>query len=966
MGKSWARRITAIGLSLCLLLTALPVSATELLDQPLSEKFGGESGALLESVTQYTTYRNYRQTLPEKHPAADTCLTAELLPACKDLLQKKQFDGKEAYCWTEEIGELTWEFSVEEAGQYNLALEYYLDGEKAYVAKRNLYVDGVCPFEEAIGLAFTKLYVEQNKGRVNTYGDQIRGNNVPVNQWRTDRLIDASGICDGPFEFYFEPGIHTVTLVYEEKDMCLGNLYVQAAGQVPAYEEVLKEYAAKGYTQVTDTELTFEAEDTVAWSNDVTIRRTSSADVTVTPYDYQKKMLNSYGGGRWDTGSQTVCWTISVPQSGLYKLGLRVLTNFTDGLPVYRQIAIDGKVPFSQMLSYKFPYGSYFDTVQIADEDGNAYLFYLEEGQHTLSMTVKQGEIAQIIDGIEKDMALLSSMQLEIKKLTGSQVDPNYDYLFFKNIPQLQGQFETLIKSLEEKSAYLKACAEGNPSVASSMQSIQAQMEKMVDDPFSIAKNYADIENAQITLGTWYTTLLSAGMQVDKIYVNSPDVQTQDMKQSFFKLLWANVVSLWTSFTRSYNSITGSIDESVEITDEIDVWIARGTEWAQAIKDLADESFTPETGILVNVKTVPSSQLNAGSANVLLLSITSGTQPDVALAVSQNSPVDFAVRGAVADLTQFEGYQEVASRFYEQTLVPYEYQGGIYAMPETMDFQVLFYRKDIIADLGIAIPNTRQELYANTLPALYNAGYEFYYPRDEKSFVLQYGGAFYNQQGTTSALDTPQVYEALQEATQIYTQYGVPVSASFYNRFRTGEMPMGIGSYSLYLQLLTAAPEVSGLWGVAPVPGLIKEDGTVDRTTAAFASTSDIILSRTGKEEQSWEFLKWWSSAETQMGFCQEIEASLGTEARWNTANIEAFESLAWKKTDLQVIKTMMEADREIPNVLGGYYTTRHMTNLWNKVVVNGANLRDSLEEAVEEINKELRMKQEEYGIINE
>ena len=124
-----------------------------------------------------------------------------------------------------------------------------------------------------------------------------------------------------------------------------------------------------------------------------------------------------------------------------------------------------------------------------------------------------------------------------------------------------------------------------------------------------------------------------------------------------------------------------------------------------------------------------------------------------------------------------------------------------------------------------------------------------------------------------------------------------------------------------------------------------------------------MILSRTGKEKQSWEFLKWWSSTEVQQAFCQEIEASLGAEARWNTANIEAFDSLSWKKADIQVIKTMMEADREILNVVGGYYTTRHMTNLWNKVVVNGANLRDSLEEAVEEINKELRMKQEEYGI---
>ena len=962
MRKNWVKRILALAVSFCLVLTAMPGSAAEILDEPLADQFGGGSQIGTEGVTEYPTYAQYSKELPEKYLKDAVSLTAQL----REELAQKEIDGKMAGHWTEDLTELTWEFQVEEAGLYTLALEYYLDGEKAYSAKRNLYVDGEVLFEEATGLAFHKHYVEENMGRFNTYGDEIRGDNVPVNQWMTMELIDASGICLTPFQFYFEAGRHTVTLVFEEKEMYIGDLLVNSAEKLQDYQQVLAQYRANGYKEVQGQELTFEAESTVAWTNDVTIRRVNSTDVTVTPYEYVEKLLNVYGGGRWDTGGQEISWRIEVPESGLYKIALRALTNLTDGLPVYRQIAIDGEVPFEEMLSYKFPYKAQYSSVEIANEAGEPYLFYLEAGSHTLTMTVKQGEMAAVIDSIAQDMALLSEMQLSIKKLTGSDVDPNYDYLFFKNIPGLEDQFNTLIASLEHKIEYLKACAGGNPSAASSMKSVLTQMQKMVKDPFSIAKNFSDIENAQTTLGTWYTALLSGGMQLDKIYVNSPEVKTENARQNFFKALWANIVSLWISFTRSYNSITGSIDESVEIVDEIDVWIARGTEWAQAIKDLADEHFTPATGILVNVKTVPSSQLNAGSANVLLLSITSGTQPDVALAVSQSSPVDFAIRGAVVDLTQFEDYEEVASRFYSETLVPYAYQGGSYALPETMDFQVMFYRKDILSDLNIALPETRKQLYTETLPALYNAGYEFYYPRDEKSFILQYGGAYYTPDGLQSALDTPEVYEALQEATRMYTQYGIPKSASFYNRFRTGEMPIGIGSFSLYLQLLTAAPEIAGRWGIAMVPGMEMEDGTIDRTTSAFGSTSDVILNNTGKEEQSWEFLKWWSSAETQTAFSQEIEASLGTEARWNTANIEAFESMAWKKADLEIITAMMEQDREIPNVVGGYYTTRHMTNLWNKVVVNGANLRDALEEAVEEINKELRMKQEEYGITDE
>ena len=965
--KSW-KRVVAFAVALSVTATGIPVSAAEALDKPISQQFGGEKGNQVEMVTEHQNYAQYSKGVERTYCSSGQSIKVDVAQVANanSGLTVEEVDGKNAISWVNGIQEIHWTFTVPENGLYTFALDYYLDGENAYVAKRNLLVDGELLFEEANGMSFRMKYAEQNKDRVNSYGDELRGDTKPINQWQTFEFIDTSGICVTPFEVYLEAGEHKVTLVYEEKDMYFGDFTVSSARQLKTYKELQKEYKKNNYDVVKGEELSFEAEKNVVWTNHVTIRRENSSDVTVTPYHETTKLLNVYGGSRWDTGEQTIAWEIEAPKSGLYKIGLRALANMTDGLPVYRQIAIDGVVPFEEMLSYKFIYDSAYTTYELAQPNGEAYLFYLEEGKHTLSITVKQGEMSSVIASIEKDMQLLSDMQLEITKLTGSEVDPNYDYLFFKNIPELKEQFLTLMESLEEKIAYVKKCADGNPSVASSMKSILVQMNDMVEDPFTIAKNYADLGNAQTTLGTWYTSLLSAGMQVDKIYVTSQDVKMEDTKHSFFKMIWANICSLGASFTRSYNSISGSIDESVEITDEIDVWIARGTEWAQAIKDLADKHFTPETGILVNVKTVPSSQLNSGSANVLLLSITSGTQPDVALAVAQNSPVEFAIRDAVVDLSQFDDYEETIGQFYREALVPYEYQGGMYALPETMDFHVLFYRKDIVSSLGITIPETREELYSETLPALYNEGYSFYYPREDTQFILQHGGTYYTEDGLQTALDTPEVYQALKEETELYTQYAIPVTANFYNRFRTGDMPMGIGTYATYLQLLTAAPEISGMWGIAPLPGLEKEDGTIDRSSASFLALGDVILSNTGNEKQSWEFLKWWSSTETQTAFCREIEASLGTEARWNTANVEAFNMLAWKKEDLEVIKLMMEADKEMPNVVGGYYTTRHLTNAWNKVVVNGENLRDELEKAVLEINKELRMKQEEYGISHE
>lgn len=83
----------------------------------------------------------------------------------------------------------------------------------------------------------------------------------------------------------------------------------------------------------------FEAEDAAAYTNDVTIRRENSNDITTTPYSATEKWLNIYGGTRWDTGNQSVTFNIEVKKDGLYKLALHACQNVNDGLPVYRQIA---------------------------------------------------------------------------------------------------------------------------------------------------------------------------------------------------------------------------------------------------------------------------------------------------------------------------------------------------------------------------------------------------------------------------------------------------------------------------------------------------------------------------------------------------------------------------------------------------------------------------------------------------
>ena len=228
-------------------------------------------------------------------------------------------------------------------------------------------------------------------------------------------------------------------------------------------------------------------------------------------------------------------------------------------------------------------------------------------------------------------------------------------------------------------------------------------------------------------------------------------------------------------------------------------------------------------------------------------------------------------------------------------------------------------------------------------------------------FLYQNGGEFYRANGRRSGLDSPEAFQAFTEWTELYTNYKFPVTANFFNRFRTGEMPIGIADYQTYVLLSTAAPELLGRWGVAPSPGHL-ESGRYHRPDERRKRAVRRDLQTVDASEGSLGISKWWTSTESQVQFGQELEALLGVEARWNTANVEAFTQLPWPEDDLKALTDQWKYYKEQPYVLGGYFTARNIDNAWNRVVLGGMNVRESLEQGIKDINKELEAKQKEFG----
>lgn len=343
----------------------------------------------------------------------------------------------------------------------------------------------------------------------------------------------------------------------------------------------------------------------------------------------------------------------------------------------------------------------------------------------------------------------------------------------------------------------------------------------------------------------------------------------------------------------------------------------------------------------------------------MLLAVAADREPDIAMGVAANTPVEFAIRGVLEPLSDYQQFETMKNRFLEGVMTPFEYSGNYYAVPETMNFKALLYRKDIIQKLGIMIPDTWDDIYNHVLPALYQNNLEFYCSSgDYTTFLFQHGGNFYTDDGKYSALDTPEAYEAFKEWTELFTTQGVPITANFYNRFRTGSMPMGIGGYAEYMTMVVAAPELVGRIGMAPMPGHLR-NGVVNRSSGGYADTAAMIFRSSEHKEEAVEFLEWWTQENTQVQYGKSLEAIVGTESRWNSANVNAFFEMPWSDTEKKVINESFKWAKEMPIVLGGYYTSRHITNAWNRSVLSKMDARDSLEEAVLDINRELQMRRE-------
>lgn len=758
----------------------------------------------------------------------------------------------------------------------------------------------------------------------------------------------------------------TIVLTNTTQKVIIEEIWLYQEKEINNYDEYVKNVQDKGEAKGT---VTIQGED-FSIKSDPHIRSNNTNKTSLVPYNTYYRMINVLDGGSFGSAGQKVMWEFEVEEDGWYEIGLKFCQNSAVNKKAYREFEIDGEVPFKELslVAFEQTRNITYETMFLSDSEGENYQIYLTKGRHTIAMQAQLGEAREVYEELKVLVEEMNALGMDITKITAGVSDKNRTWNLDAYLPNAVDDMKEYIEKIQKMYGRLEEIEGEKPTYADSLLYAAQVLEQLLEKPRTIPNNldlFNTGDNSAVKhMNTVINNLIRTSLGVDELYIKAADDVFVEAKNSPFVAV-ANSVRkfLYSLDPEAVQSTNGTAGDD----DTLQVWMSRSSVYVQVLQSMADAAEELE-GIQVDISIMPSEQK-------LVLASAAGTNPDVVIGAGSTTPYKFAIRGAAKDLTEYEDFLSFYDSEYNlEALVPCAYDGGVYGATETQDYRVLFYRKDILDTLGIKVPDTWDDVQ-EIMPTLLRYNKNISLPianvigfkglSTTSPYIYQNGGQLYTEDGSGIGLMDGQTIEGMNKLTDLFKVYAVEeYVASFYNSFRYGETPLGIGGVSSYVQLTEAAPELAGLWDIAPVPGTVQEDGSVLRSGNA-SMTTCMIFKNTNMSEEAWKFMKWWLSAETQTAFAETMELSYGTEYRWNTANMKSFEETSYPDEHKDVIRVAWENQKENLQHPASYIVEREISNAFTNATVNGDTVIEALDASKLVADREIMRKLKEFGYVD-
>ncbi len=881
-------------------------------------------------------------------------------------------------------GKVTFKVTIPKTGMYSISTMYYPTGDRATSIERMLYIDGKVPFSEARYLTMTKVWTDVYPGEFGVYekdaqGNDIRPNKEQIPEWRNYDFCDSTGYYVNPFTFYLTEGEHTLTLESVREPVILDTITIKPVITYPSYNDYLASFS--GAADVQNGIVHIYAENPTATSEQILYPIYDRTSAITEPQHPSQIRLNTFGDTKWQTVGQWVRYdNITVEESGFYQISMRYKQDTLSGMFASRRIRINGEIPFDEASYLQFKYSNEWQC-EVLNDGTTDFKFYFEKGKtYSITFEVVLGHMANTLREVSEILTSLNDDYLQILMITGASPDEYRDYGFFKLMPDVIMDLRDCAKRMQQIATDFYEATGSKGSSVATLEKIANLITRMASKEDQVAKNLETFKTYLGTLGTWLYSSQQQALEIDFVQIQGVADETPRGEAAWYSSAWYEIRQFFASFVADYNSMGGDVDESDASATTVEIWYSGGRDRAQILRQLIDNEFTPMTkatyGHTINVEL----KLVAGG---LLQSVLAGIGPDVAFLGSSDT-INWALRGALNPLDGYEDFDKITSGddawFAEAAMIPLRLNLGngekplTYGLPNTMDFSMLFYRMDVLVELDEDVPKTWQDLY-DLLPKLQTNNMEVAFPSQLGGLQLltyQMGGSMYannDTDGTSINFNDNTTLSAWETMMDLFEQYRFPLSYNFATRFRTGEMPIGVLSYTSYNQLVLYASELRGLWEFVPLPGFMDENGKINNVSTVAV---DAIVMPTGVEESikpdAWRLMTWYCSAPTQARYANELQAILGTGGKYNTANIQAISELPWTATEYKALEAQMNSLAGVPEFPGSYIIARYVQfafmNIYNdSEEATGESAVDSLLSYMVDINKELNRKRKEFDL---
>ena len=981
------KKAVAALLAMLLLFSALPLSVSAASDTSETDNSSSISytDRMMEQVSELLTSESYEEYSERYASVPMATDTIEISGAEYDkenttdtAVEIGNFGGEDNVLKTSDTGEVSWRFTVPKDARYVIDVYYYPIEFKKSDIERILKIDDNVPFTEARNVVMQRVWQNEYTSydengtpmfEINSIGSEMRPERVECPEWVVYTMHDTTGYVSEDFAFYLSEGEHTISLQAAREELVVGKIVLRPADEpAKSYAELQAEYEQKGYQPVNgDAVIRIDAEKPSKMSNNSIFCTYDRSSAITDPQDPAKIRYNTIGSGTgWQTVGMWIEWEFTVEESGIYDIYMRYRQNTLADIFTCRKLTINGELPFAEAEALRYKYSEDWQAEKINDGE-ETFSLYFEAGQtYTLRLEVVLGELAELLGRINDTVTILNTIYMKIQQITGADPDQYRDYNFVNLIPDEMNQLLKEAENLKEIGTKLEAIAGMKGSNISTLEEIWNQLEQMGKDEDVIAENMSDFKTNIGTLGSWVSSVTSQPLELDYIQLQSPNADSPQVEANFWQKTLYELQQFFCSFYTSYDSIEGV--EVKEDTPIVLIWVEGARERAQLMKQMCDEMFTAETGIVADLKLMVS--------GAILPATFAGLGPDV-YSTGEETVINYAVRGAVRALNEnFDDVEEViAERYTEETMKPYTFEGNVYALPDTLGFCMLYYRADILHDLGLDVPKTWDDVRA-LLPVLQANGMSFGMPANANTtitgqvtakttylmFLAQNGGQLYNDNNMEVDLNSDVAIEAFEEFTDFYTQYQFNYVFDFTNRFRSGEMPLAIYNYETYTSLSLFATELKGLWSFTTVPGVLDEDGNIHNYAMA-TGAGYTVMTQAKNPEEGWEYIKWWTGEDAQTRYGVEYEMLVGQGIRHTTANREAIANQSWTTVEAAELQRQYDNVRTIPAMPGSYVLDRYINFAFLNVYNGLGEPAESLVENIKFINAEISRKRKEFGL---